>query len=381
MAEAVFSIQELCDELAYHIALEASSRDDLKSAALVCRTLCISAQSQIFRHVILDPALLPGAHMPWIGGINPTVPYAIAAFHRLLAAVTSSPHLLRFTRFLDVPVTVGMLEPLSTMRFPVLQTIRLVFGYTLLSAREEDIFHLARDFIGLPSIREVAVAGSLEMGLDLFGFLFEAYNPHLESLTFDQVLPLSALPTTDITRSNRVQIKKLKLSSIDSEPTSSTLPDWFISPSCPFDFTHLIDVTIDHDDYSTALPQVLTSARLTITALAIFGDFAFQIDLSEFPGLTYLEMDIETRRVISSLKSGNCVETLVFRASVSPTEIGSDSDMFSATDALLTNCPLPAIRRVEVRVLDISTVFVLESVNSYLPRLAARALLVATAHR
>ncbi|KAJ6475158.1 hypothetical protein DFH09DRAFT_1379840 [Mycena vulgaris] len=57
IAESVFSIQELC----YHNAQQIEhnplgpSATAMNSLALVCQTMGIAAQSQIFPHVILDP--------------------------------------------------------------------------------------------------------------------------------------------------------------------------------------------------------------------------------------------------------------------------------------------------------------------------------------
>ncbi|KAJ6533312.1 hypothetical protein DFH09DRAFT_1284470 [Mycena vulgaris] len=49
----VFSIRELCDKILDHIS-HSHSQDNLKSTTLVCHALGVSAQGQIFRHVILD---------------------------------------------------------------------------------------------------------------------------------------------------------------------------------------------------------------------------------------------------------------------------------------------------------------------------------------
>ncbi|KAJ6631852.1 hypothetical protein B0H10DRAFT_1975317 [Mycena sp. CBHHK59/15] len=172
--ETVFRLQELCDLIVYHIALQSSSQDHLKSAALVCQTLCISAQSQIFRHVILDPYRPDCAHF---GEESPTEAVT-SVFHRLSAVLTASPHLLRHIRCLSVLARSKILILVSGIRFPLLGTIR--FNFRDLLRPGPDLLGRVRDLIGSTSVREVELCG---LHGNFFASPFETSTPHLDSLS------------------------------------------------------------------------------------------------------------------------------------------------------------------------------------------------------
>ncbi|KAJ6576045.1 hypothetical protein DFH09DRAFT_1276701 [Mycena vulgaris] len=57
----VFRIRELCDLISNQIALQSSPQLHLKSAALVCPTMCSSAQTHVFRDIIIDPSQFPSS--------------------------------------------------------------------------------------------------------------------------------------------------------------------------------------------------------------------------------------------------------------------------------------------------------------------------------
>ncbi|KAJ6494149.1 hypothetical protein DFH09DRAFT_1104292 [Mycena vulgaris] len=177
--ERVFRIPELCDHIVENVALHSSSAADLKAIALVCQTLAIAAQSQIFRHIIVDPYL---PFRPSHRNLNA----AVSALHRLSAILTTSPHLLRFIHRLSIYAKPEILASASRIEFPVLQKLHLRF----LDPKDphEDALLLVRDLIGLPSIREVEIqdmGNYQELNWDFFTSLFETCTPNLRSVCSD----------------------------------------------------------------------------------------------------------------------------------------------------------------------------------------------------
>ncbi|KAJ6514070.1 hypothetical protein DFH09DRAFT_1196860 [Mycena vulgaris] len=382
MASTVFGIQELCEELGHHIARNPSSHNDLKSAALVCQTLRISAQSLIFRDIVIDP--LHGHRGPGIP--FPTLEPAVAAARRLSAILTASPHLMRSIRSLSVLARSSILESLSSSQFPSLQRIRLDFQVNWM-APDDGAFHLASYFVGLPSLRTVelhTLHTNKELRLNRFTSLFGACTPNLESLSFEQmlwgnpsVIPPSSAP---LIANKRTQIKSLSLVLSDHST------EWLISLSCPLDLTGLIDVEIS-GIWSPAVFQLLNSARFSIKRLKMFevtmdADFNPQMSLPELPGLTCLEFYHWGWKKFSSLKAKNCIETIVVHLEVH--EFADSCSSLPAIDSGIADWPLPALRTVEVRVggrIKDGDNFEVDPIKAYFPQLHARGLVVVTDHR
>ncbi|KAJ7493829.1 hypothetical protein FB451DRAFT_1551167 [Mycena latifolia] len=381
--EMVFRLQELCDQIACHITHEAS-REDLKSAALVCHTLCISAQSHIFHHVGLDPWELPDGDI-CTHDSETALSAASSASRRLSAILTASPHLLRHIRHLSVLGRSEILKLVSNLRLPLLRKIEINFQDT--PWPDDDALHLARDLIGLPSVREVEIRELYmrlgmpgDLDLKLFPSIFDTCTRDLHSLAFISIIPTSTLPTTCKPRPSerRARIKRLQLR------WTVNLGNWFISPSCPFDFTHLLEVETDAGKKNFDLLQVLTSARLSITRLQMTGDLALLVNLSDFPALTCLEIHHSNIEAISSLTPDNRVEIFGLHINVRSFERGLKSKAFSSTDAFIANFPLPVLQQVDVQIHGPANDwfgFELESVQRYFPQLASRGLLVVTDHR
>ncbi|KAJ7493822.1 hypothetical protein FB451DRAFT_1491251 [Mycena latifolia] len=140
MSEAigmVFHVQELCDQIVYHLmpVLHKSSQADLKSVALVCPTLCIAAQSQIFCDIDLDPWKLLvrrsfGSIPSSEAVLTLVLTSGVSSGRRLSAVLAASPHLLRHIRHLSVPGRSEILEIVSNMRIPLLRKIKISFGDT-----------------------------------------------------------------------------------------------------------------------------------------------------------------------------------------------------------------------------------------------------------
>ncbi|KAJ6560631.1 hypothetical protein DFH09DRAFT_1161403 [Mycena vulgaris] len=177
-----------------------------------------------------------------------------------------------------------------------------------------------------------------------------------------------------------MQIKSLRLKH------TSNIEDWLLLPSSPFDFTHLVDFETAHDTGSSALVQLLTATRMSITGLRIYGRSVFEINLSQFPALKSLDIHFATYPVILRLNPENAIEILVLTVPSYTISGASHSmrELFSEMDAAVATSPLPALQQVLVRVLRLSPSdpeVDLELVKGYFQQLEARDLLVVTSHK
>ncbi|KAJ6540126.1 hypothetical protein DFH09DRAFT_1396267, partial [Mycena vulgaris] len=374
MAQTVFRIQELCDQILHHLPLCTSSHNDLKSAALVCHTLCHSAQSQIFRHVILDP------YHPLFPLLTnyPARRKRVSAVGSLSAVLTASPHLLRFIRNVSTLAEPTLLKALSTITFPVLRNI--CFNFSDMTSSDSDVVDLARDLIGLPSIREVELielgrcAGLPSLSWARFASLFEMCTQSLDSVALKNVI-LPSPPFTADPPAGRAQIKRLMLDG------TKNLDTFLVSSASPFDFAQLVDVDTTHHGRSSPLVQLLKSARLTITHLRISGNFASELNLSDFPAMTCLRVDDSSLVAIPSLSFDNSLEILIFHFNAHILRLDYDEPSYVLIDAL-ANSLMPVLRHVEVRIFGrLRVAFDLASVKSYFPQLESKGLLVVTDHR
>ncbi|KAJ7488439.1 hypothetical protein FB451DRAFT_1391371 [Mycena latifolia] len=258
-AEMVLSIQELCDHIADHIALQPSAFDDLKSAALVCQTLCISAQSHLFRHILLAPSRRRGESI-------------------------ASPRLSRHVHHLTILARPEILKPILDARFPCLRKLSFIFVYPKWPADQSG---LIRDCISLPSIREVELTdcGDCLTDLHFVASFFDNPSPQLHSLIFSYIHHLQLYGDTD-------------------------LGPWVASPSSPFDFTHLVE--FETDRYYDSTLQILASARLSLTRLRIPGDC---VNFPDLPALTCLEFTEFERHSLSSLSPDKSWRDLLYTSS------------------------------------------------------------------
>ncbi|KAJ7488317.1 hypothetical protein FB451DRAFT_1529602 [Mycena latifolia] len=268
----------------------------------------------IFRHVELDVYQLPNGFMLFA---EPALAAATAALRRLSAILTASLHLLQHIRSLSVLGPSEILEPALSIGFPLLRRLRFNFVDVNRLGINAAVFHLTHDCLALPSIREVELVN-----------LFIAVR---------EMFPISParIPC-------RAQIKRLKL--LSSEP----LEDWIISPLCPVDFSHLVEVEM-RGGQNCMLLQVLSSARQSIERLRITGGEPSGVRATNYLICTDASPQ-SAYKVISSLKPDNCVETLVFLIEVYQWEGDGASESLLATDAFVANFSMPALRQVELLV-------------------------------
>ncbi|KAJ7668951.1 hypothetical protein B0H17DRAFT_1335844 [Mycena rosella] len=314
-------LQELCDQIVHHLTQESSR--DLQSTALVCDTLCISAQSQIFRHVEPDACAFPNG---FLHDSDSATVDGVSALRRLTAILTNSPHLLRHIRSLSVLARFEILEFVSSLQFPLLQRITFNFQDTVWP--DADVFHLSRGLIELPTLREVKFYGlrawlgvSEALGMDLFPALFELCGGSFHSFEFSSIDPTSVVPITSVPRSTekRAQIKRLQL---DYAENIGDCPD-FRAPG--------------------------------IKRLQMTGDLAFNVNLSDFSALTCLAINQSNYEAVSSPHPENRVATLVMHLMIFAFEAGhhvlySYSFSFPAFDSFVANLPMSALQQVRVHI-------------------------------
>ncbi|KAJ7488359.1 hypothetical protein FB451DRAFT_735883 [Mycena latifolia] len=359
-AETVLSVQELCDHIADHIALQPSSCDVLKSAALVCQTLCISTQSHIFRHVILPPS-----HRGIMSN-EESGRKADASASRCIAILRASPRLSRYVHHLTILARPEILKSVLDARFPYLRKLSFNFNRNWLPVDQSG---LIRDCIALPSIREVELAdlGICLTDLHFVASFFDNCSSQLHSLAFVDFSATNVPATHPATHpamrpaERRLRIQRLQLYIAD-------LGDWFTSPSCPFDFGHLTEFATNRDT-DTAL-QVLASARLSLTRLRTRGNY---LNLFELPTLTCLEFSEFWRDSLTSLNPDNCVERLIVHVPI-PVWFDGQSNWLLFMDTIIATSPMPALQRVEV-LIHCGPDFDVEQVKPCFPKLLGRGLL------
>ncbi|KAJ7280425.1 hypothetical protein C8J57DRAFT_125333 [Mycena rebaudengoi] len=370
MANQVFMIEELCDHITNDISLQDSSQADLKSTALVCRTLRYCAQSHLFRHVRLDREQNP-PH---------TQAATAAASRRLSTILTESPHLLGAIRQLTILAIPQILEPLISRNiwFPLLQGARLNFWETLVPP-DESALRFLESIIGLPSLFTLEISLLQGVPFERFTSLFDNCSPNLCTLALrglyihaqasTRTLPIPILDMPPLlVAARRIRITRLALGI-----NSSDVEKWLVSPQCPFDFTHLVDLDMPLRPTSP-IPSLMFAARSSITRLRLsFGRRRLpELRLSEFPALTCLETNRFTCDVISTLPPNNSVQRFVLdlEAVAIPNAKGVHTDpWFGSTDTLIANSQTLMPLQVALRVNNAAPDFDLDSVRGCFPLL------------
>ncbi|KAJ7255648.1 hypothetical protein C8J57DRAFT_1721692 [Mycena rebaudengoi] len=370
-ADVVFHIQELCDQLVDHLASESyPSLCDLKSAALVCHTLCNSSRSHIYRYVSLDPWEEPDyyLHSDEKAGFE----CAASTLRALSSLLTTSPHLARFVRRVRAIGHTEILQALSELQLPLVRKLEISFYMTKMDhAWLLQTSHLIQDLIGRASVHEVELSSVGRLDRENFAALFDKCSPNLEALRINGCFFNSLVSSP---RGIRTKLKTLHLI------CASDLEHWFDTPSCPFDLTGVLDLEVERlhekDKDYRPLFRVLASTRFNMTRMRVSGDFAHKLDLSQFPALTCLEVHYSNFEAISNLANDNCVRLLILEAMDVDFH---DGDFFGKTDTVVANHPMPALRKVQVLLLGPSNgglvSLEVETVKSYFPKIEATGLL------
>ncbi|KAJ7290517.1 hypothetical protein C8J57DRAFT_341684 [Mycena rebaudengoi] len=328
-SSAVFRVQELCDHILGFFDATGCA-EDLKACALVSRTLSYSAQAQLFCDIILRVR-------------NPH-----AAAVRLCSSLALSPHLTSSIRRLNVRVDLSILTTLSTISFCQLNELTLD---RLIENTDHNTTHrvalLERDLIGLPSMRKVELIGHFVdfVSLDV---MFSSPTLAVTELSFRDVLVFGDTGKLSGSkgRIQRPAVKSLKL------VRSPSIEKWFIHPTCPFDFTHLVDVEI-RLSMTDNLRQVLSSSCSSIERLTRRAEDAGDLDFSCLSALTCVHLatnddDDSLRRSAASLlqvTAAPSLTNLIFEITSSKTD---SLNLPNNLGAVALN--IPSLRRFEIRI-------------------------------
>ncbi|KAJ7247681.1 hypothetical protein C8J57DRAFT_314986 [Mycena rebaudengoi] len=382
------SLLQVYNGVIEEIARHASSRY-LHSVALISPQLCASAQSHIFRDIILAPEELEH-HC----GRDPVTfmdrHYDVrAACLRLCTILHESPHLVKYVRRLSAEVNSytmsDTMTPLAEIAFPNLREI--CFYEIDTSGGENDPVHkLAKKKIALPSARAITLE-QCRPSFDLLTTLFET-SSHLIELNFDGVyVPGAFIPANVTPRSQRATIEKLRL-----RGPSPAFVDWLLAPSSPFDFSQLVDFDFSNCKRpGSNILQLVTGARNTIVRLSVTSELAALIDFSTYTAITSLEItffDLEDPSLLSDLRKAmsrfthtSRIETIVF-SGISDDDY-LDRDFMTALDTLVASHLVPSIHRVEMRITGPieGKSIELSALPAYFPQLDSKGLLVVTDHK
>ncbi|KAJ6557643.1 hypothetical protein B0H19DRAFT_119373 [Mycena capillaripes] len=274
-----FDVQDLW----FHITgfLHGRTRD-LKSCALVSRSLCPAAQSVLFRNIDVAPNYpIP----PIVSDGKVSAAYGPGG-HSLVEVLTTSPHLRNYIHRLRIEIKSDphVLIQLGGMGFSSLRHFSFLDQRKTLETQEGLIKPL-QNLIGLPTLREVGVIKYLSTRI------FSGHISHLNRLAFDRVDYISLDGPTPEVGGARPEIAALRLED------SPVVDAWLVDSRCPFDFTRLVDVQItgrypasDRHSSSNPFVHLLQIARTTITHLALDARNLekFNLNLGQFPALTHL---------------------------------------------------------------------------------------------
>ncbi|KAJ7445835.1 hypothetical protein FB451DRAFT_1412512 [Mycena latifolia] len=331
-------------ELWYHILGFLRGRtSDLKNLALVSRAMCPAAQSVLFYDIDLEPRIVEKDSMS-----NLTTQDFDASCRLLVAVLTKSPHLVKYIHRLKVTVTPDVLDQLCFVGLTSLRDIEIQFQNFRV---DDSLIEPLQNLFSLPSIRRIELSSHVSPGL------FSECVPHLTGLSFVCVhtfTPASvSIPVSRYAR--RPEIQTLLLAG------SAPLDDWLVGPTCPFDFTRLVDVQIEVDirrsrTMSTNLLRLLHTARSTIKRLTIAA-YDFQerpIDLGQFHNMTHFYLHAENPSplafVIPSLSSldGHTSLQYITLGIERLNEIEWVEAELRSIDAALADISLPALEQVEI---------------------------------
>ncbi|KAJ6503072.1 hypothetical protein DFH09DRAFT_1102151 [Mycena vulgaris] len=214
---------------------------------------------------------------------------------------------------------------------------------------KEGLSQLSRDFVGVPSLRELALNSARVPDIHYIGALFASDTPHLKVLSI-AVDPVAVFSTASasLPRQEYAQIKELKL----THSKRGGLAEWLVSPASPVYFTALVGVEINSWE-NRALVQLLRSACPSTQRLQIFG-------------------------------SSNRVQRIVLHVALHSHYTARQWTVKPIIDALAADAPMSALQAVEARMegpVDDDFRLDLDSIRSYFSNMGAKGLLVVTDYR
>ncbi|KAJ7267865.1 hypothetical protein C8J57DRAFT_1326023, partial [Mycena rebaudengoi] len=368
-ATRLFKIQEICDHITDFLAASRHSVSDLKSSALVCPGLYGSAQTHIFRHIIIRPYMPDGSH--YFPESHMDI-WGMACFS-LCSLLTASPHLIRLIRHLTVLDKSDMLSPLAKIAFTHLREIS--FENLKLT---DSAFLAAQQLIGLATVRVLRLTNCDVV--DLAALVAKSttdFNALL--LCGITILP----PKSDLAVGTAAEsAPQSKLKSIRLFNTAGD--DWFLSHSCPFDLSRVVDVELASRQPSTSdkLVQLLHPARRSIQRLRVSWDLAAKIDLSQFPALVHLEIVMNTmfnfNIAIPPTLHAAAAQFLSFE--IHGDRVAQVRKALEEVDRLVAMHPMPTLQRIEARIRIMNDAFTVKQMQLHLPQLETKDLTIVVEH-
>ncbi|KAJ6498679.1 hypothetical protein DFH09DRAFT_1103122 [Mycena vulgaris] len=331
-------VQELWDCILEFLS---KSTPEIRAMALVCRSLCPMAQSQLFYHISFERPT-PTPH----GG-----PYdEVAACQRLAEILDHSPHLIPYIRSINLRIELGLHTQIMEMGLINLRCVRLS-GYAIFSELDEPgewTERLAR-FLGLSSIRrlEITMAGAFPPRI------FQYSTSNLTEISFGPATPCHPARIPELEQ--RVGTSRITKLSLRHSPR--VIVDWFKDRACPFDFSELVELDTG-SSWTEDLGSIVDSARLTMRRLT-FGHVDLpQLDLTHFRLLTRIAMDAYIPGALPVLASALSAlsRSLIQHISIRIALFHSDSwaeleatiQRFDAAIALNLLPALPALERIDI---------------------------------
>ncbi|KAJ6603414.1 hypothetical protein DFH09DRAFT_393780 [Mycena vulgaris] len=342
MLPPLLPVQELLDHIIELIPKQA----DLKSIALASPSFCQTAQSLIFRHIVLHH-----------DGDDNIDAMSHRRCQRLKHGLMRSPHLAKYIHSVSITIhdSPSTLLLLPSMGLVSLRTVAVTSFLSI----NGSLMPPLRKLLALPSVRR------LQLSCGFWGRLFDKNKPHLTSLAFRFCRETSNGELARGPPRQQSIITQLAL-----ECASPSLLAWLTDPSCSFDFTHLEELEVVFQDLrSQSVRHLLECSRFTITRLTLsppapqLNDEA--VDVTRYPNLTHLcirSADIEmlinsTIPYISVLKRHAAIQSLTIRIdnNIAESDRLSDDkdstvieDQWLGLDTILAGLPFPALHEIIV---------------------------------
>ncbi|KAJ7660202.1 hypothetical protein DFH06DRAFT_391879 [Mycena polygramma] len=344
---------------------------DLGACSLVCRGFVASAQSRLFRDI------RPESFRDY--GVDDS------AGNRLANLLTTSPHLIRYTRILDLPKC-DKEALLSVNRIPWSHLKTLTLGRFVIEREVPPSLRELHKLVRLPTLRHLGIRGDWK-------------TEHLRSISTSSLerldivhCALKTIPSRPLpAKFQKIRIRQLSL--LDSESAGELLAD----PACPVDLSGLTHLYIRIEPLRPALAAALLRSCSTIHTLhyAAYADRQ-PLDLSRFTALRSLHLGelyalphmYPCTAALTRLRPDNAVTEIsltVFGRGYLEHWMDVDELARDLRDwhAALVEVQTPALQRVEISVdssrardsLGLGTASMAKLVRDMMPLLHARGIL------
>ncbi|KAJ6559405.1 hypothetical protein DFH09DRAFT_1083572 [Mycena vulgaris] len=295
--------------------------EDLKSCALTFRTFTFHAQSNLFHKITLSKS-------------------STSAATRLREIMDASPHLRCLVRRATVAVELAMLTRLAGIGLVRMTHLRLVGG-----SLDVDALSAVQDLTSLPSLRTLVLEVTVPDRASL-NVLLSRCGPSLRMLCFSAVTLASKVELPHLAP---VQVVRLQVSHLMLVRTSAAIAAWLLDPHCLLDLSHLQSGTLFMVS-SPAIVEAFSAAHATITSLTIHPNYNANPSAPVEATRGFALSDL--RRLTKWHPYAPAVlEVLILASAGSEVDSLVADGAFARTDSLLSGMHLPALKRVELRLL------------------------------